>query len=91
MFTARKLVGAEVKEVDVVEPNVAYRTAPPVLPDIQRSMPFVLAAPRGFPAEIASERAVDVSTIPVELTRPITRFIVADDEVVILPVPTAAS
>jgi hypothetical protein len=63
---ARRFVGVVANDVDVVEPRVAYLMPPPVLvPDSQRSVPFVLAALRGLPPLIASVRAVEVSTAPV--------------------------
>jgi hypothetical protein len=92
-FTLRKFVGVETKEVEVVAPKVAYRIPPVVLlvPEIQRSVPLVLVAPRGLPPEIASDRAVEVSIDPAEFTLPITRFTVAEVEVVMLVPPTTAS
>src|ERR1044072_4598730 len=79
MFSARKLVGVELISVEVVAPSVAeVMPPPPLVPEIHKSVPLVLAALRGLPALIASVSAVVVSTVPEALTRAITRLIAAD-------------
>src|SRR3954452_1810228 len=64
---------------------------PPLVPEIHRSVPFVLTALRGLPPLIASVSAVVASRTPAASTRAITRLIDADVDVVMLAVPTAAS
>jgi hypothetical protein len=88
----RKFVGLVAREVDAVDPKTVERIPPAELvPEIQRLDPSVLAAPRGFPPLMASVRAVVVSTVPPEFTRPITLLTVVEVEVVMLAVPVSAS
>jgi hypothetical protein len=64
---------------------------PPAPPSTHKLVPSVLTALRGLEPEAASVRAVVVSIFPLKSTRPITRLIVEEAEVVILAVPGAAS
>ena len=62
---------------EVVEPVVAYRT-PPAAPPTQRSVPLVLATPRGLLALAKSFNAVVVSMAAFASIRPTLRGTLAD-------------